>query len=170
MYNGKQKSGFATPNNDLKVIQSRIGCKIVMNDTTGSVLTQDAFGNKVFMDGKGNTTIDASNDITINAGKNMSINVGQNLTIHAGMNISETAGANKNSDIKGLYSLKVGLNYMIHVLGKMNIFSKGDIESHTDKQMSEIAKDGISTNSEGAIEKHSKKEIKVNSTEKSKLF
>jgi type VI secretion system secreted protein VgrG len=170
MYNGKQKSGFATPNNDFKVTQTRTGIKIVMNDASKSMLLEDPSGNKVFMDGKGNTSIDAPNDITINAGKNMSINVGQNLSIHAGMNISETAGANKNSDITGLYSLKVGLNYMIHILGKMNIFSKGDIESHTDKQMSEIAKDGISTNSEGAIEKHSKKEIKVNSAEKSKLF
>jgi type VI secretion system secreted protein VgrG len=170
MYNGNESSGFATPNNDFKVTQTRTGIKIVMNDASKSMLLEDPSGNIVLMDGNGSVSVNAPNDITITAGGNISITAGKNITTNAGVNISETAGGNKITDITGLHSLKVGLNYMINVFGKMNIFAKGDFESHTDKERIENSKDGISNSSEGAIEKHSKKEVKVNSAEKSKLF
>src|SRR5690606_10367603 len=59
MYNGGQKSGYATANNDLKVIHSRSGTKIKMNDAEGSIFIEDPSGNTWFMDGQGNISVNA---------------------------------------------------------------------------------------------------------------
>jgi type VI secretion system secreted protein VgrG len=64
MYNGNESSGFATPNNDFKVTQTRTGIKIVMNDASKSMLLEDPSGNTVLMDGNGSVSVNAPNDIT----------------------------------------------------------------------------------------------------------
>jgi type VI secretion system secreted protein VgrG len=45
---------------------------------------------------------------------------------------------------------------------------EGNLESHTKKERQEIGTKGVVTNSEGGINKHSKKELQNNSAEKSK--
>jgi hypothetical protein len=45
---------------------------------------------------------------------------------------------------------------------------EGNLESHTAKERQEVGVKGIDNSSEGGINKHSKKEIQVNSAEKSK--
>ncbi|OXA91235.1 contractile injection system protein, VgrG/Pvc8 family [Flavobacterium hercynium] len=59
MTNTKQKSGFSTPNNDLKVLATRSGNQLAMNDSAGSVLLQDASNNKIELDGNHNITLRA---------------------------------------------------------------------------------------------------------------
>ncbi|TDP03285.1 type VI secretion system Vgr family protein [Flavobacterium sp. 245] len=53
-YNGQELSGYNTPKNDIKAIRTRSGCKIIINDADGSILTEDKAGSKVFQDGQGN--------------------------------------------------------------------------------------------------------------------
>ncbi|MGS2737970.1 type VI secretion system Vgr family protein [Sinomicrobium sp. M5D2P17] len=103
MYNGNQKSGYATANNDLKVIHSRSGTKIKMNDAEGSIFIEDPSGNTWFMDGEGNIKVDAPETITLN-GKNVEIFASENITTKAGeeitnsaKNISDSAAENHNT-------------------------------------------------------------------------
>ncbi|RZJ50790.1 MAG: hypothetical protein EOO19_02395, partial [Chryseobacterium sp.] len=66
-YNGGEVSGFHTAGNDLKVMQTRSGCKIVINDEKGSMLLQDANGSKVFLDGQGNIDLMSSKKINLDS-------------------------------------------------------------------------------------------------------
>ncbi|WP_130736955.1 type VI secretion system Vgr family protein, partial [Flavobacterium sp. J27] len=59
MYNGNASSGYATSGNDQKVIQTRSGTKIILNDDQGSVFIEDPSGNTWMMDGKGNISVNA---------------------------------------------------------------------------------------------------------------
>ncbi|PAM94962.1 hypothetical protein B4N84_06655, partial [Flavobacterium sp. IR1] len=59
MTNAKQKSGFSTPNNDLKVLATRSGNQLVMNDSAGSILLQDASNNSITLDGNNNISLRA---------------------------------------------------------------------------------------------------------------
>jgi len=59
MTNTKQKSGFSTPNNDLKVLATRSGNQLVMNDSAGSILFQDASNNSITLDGNHNISLRA---------------------------------------------------------------------------------------------------------------
>ena len=49
MYNGNETSGYNTAGNDKKVIQTRSGTKIIMNDAIGSVFIEDPSGNTWMM-------------------------------------------------------------------------------------------------------------------------
>ena len=49
MYNGNETSGYNTAGNDQKVIQTRSGTKIIMNDAIGSVFIEDPSGNTWMM-------------------------------------------------------------------------------------------------------------------------
>ncbi|OXA94734.1 contractile injection system protein, VgrG/Pvc8 family [Flavobacterium hercynium] len=51
MTNNKQKSGFSTPGNDLKVLATRSGNQLMMNDSAGSILVQDASNSQMLLDG-----------------------------------------------------------------------------------------------------------------------
>ncbi len=89
-YNGKAVSGYYTDGNDNKVIHTRSGTKIVMNDKEGSIFIEDPSGNTYFMDGKGNIKTNAPNNIEFTAGKDMILNIGNDLSIQVGNNKMET--------------------------------------------------------------------------------
>jgi len=93
-YNGSEISSYHTPGNDKKVIHTRSGTKIILNDAEGSIFIEDPSGNTYLMDGKGNINVNAPNDMNFTAGKNLNINVGENMTISVGQNISTNAGNN----------------------------------------------------------------------------
>jgi type VI secretion system secreted protein VgrG len=169
MYNGSESSGFATPNNDFKVTQTRTGIKIVMNDASKSLLAEDPSGNSVLLDGKGNINITAPNTVNINA-TDINITASKNITTSAGMNISESAGVNKSTNVGMLHNMFVGGNSLMNVKGSHDEIIMGDKKTHTEKDMTISNKDGLTYNTEGEIAKHSKKSIGVNSAEKSKLF
>lgn len=103
MYNGNESSGFHTAGNDLKIIQSRSGTKIIMNDAIGSVFIEDPSGNTWLMDGKGNTKLNVPNDMSITVGKNFNISVGENMTTRIGTNEDISIGGNKTETIAKNY-------------------------------------------------------------------
>lgn len=84
-YNGKELSGYGgTANNDLKVIQTRSGTKIKLNDAEGSIFIEDPSGNTWFMDGQGNIEVRAPKNIDMFAGENMTVQVGNTMTFNVG--------------------------------------------------------------------------------------
>jgi uncharacterized protein involved in type VI secretion and phage assembly len=68
VYNSKAKTSFANDGNDKKVIQTRSGNKIEMNDKDGSLNLTDAKGNGISIDGQGNVTIQGTKGITLKSG------------------------------------------------------------------------------------------------------
>jgi type VI secretion system secreted protein VgrG len=170
MYNGNAKSSYHTPGNDQKVIQTRSGTKIIMNDAIGSVFIEDPSGNTWFMDGKGSIDVNAPKDINMKAGGSINMTAGQNINTAATMNITESAGVDKSTSVGMLHNLSVGGDSNYNVTGTHNETIMGDKKTHTEKDMSINNKDGVTYNTEGEIGKHSKKSIGVNSAEKSKLF
>lgn len=137
-YNGENVSGYATQGNDMKVIQTRSGIKILYNDADGSLTIEDPSGNLWFMDGKGNIVVTAPNNMTFNVGKNFNINVGQDMVTQIGGNktlnvikeiqllantFKETVESNKNVKIGG--DLQEETNKTTHI-------SIGDILYHSE--------------------------------------
>jgi type VI secretion system secreted protein VgrG len=170
MYNGNESSGFATPNNDFKVTQTRTGIKIVMNDASKSMLLEDPSGNTVLMDGNGSVSVNAPNDITITAGGNISITAGKSITTNAGIDISETAGVNKSTTVGMLHNFFVGGDSILKVMGSVIERITGDKKAHTEKDRIVTTEKGVETNTTGSTKSHSEKEVHHNSAEKTKLF
>jgi len=67
-YNGKEFSKYHTAGNDKKVIHTRSGTKIVLNDKQGSINITDR--------GTGDITIDGAGNVIANSNKSNTINVG----------------------------------------------------------------------------------------------
>ncbi|PAM91423.1 hypothetical protein B4N84_28365 [Flavobacterium sp. IR1] len=79
MTSNKEKSSFSTPNNDLKVLATRSGNRLVMNDSAGSILVQDASNSKIGLNG--DHTIDFRSD-TLNIDvKKLIINASESTQI-----------------------------------------------------------------------------------------
>jgi len=91
MYNGGGKSEYHTSGNDKKVIQTRSGTKIIMDDAQGSIFIEDPSGNTWLMDGKGN--------IDVNAPKNMTFTIGENFNISVGKDMVTTIGENRTTTV-----------------------------------------------------------------------
>lgn len=91
IYNGNQSNPFSNEGNDVKMIQTRSGTKIKMNDAEGSIFIEDPSGNTWLMDGKGNISVNAPKNFTLTAGDNISMSAGKNISMGAGKNISNTA-------------------------------------------------------------------------------
>lgn len=170
MTSRKEKSGYSTPNNDYKVMRTRSGILIVYNDADGSLLIEDPSGNKYFMDGNGNISFDAPKNITLNAGEDVIISAGKDITTNAGQNITETATGYKETNTGLFYSISVGTDYLINVIGRMSEYIKGDKESRTEKDRTRISNGKIVAQSQGTHEQHSEKEIKNNSSENTIMF
>ena len=168
MYNGNESSGYNTEGNDQKVIHTRSGTKIIMNDAIGSVFIEDPSGNTWMMDGKGNINVNAPNTISMNA-TDIIMTASKNITSSAGMNISENAGVDKSTSIGMMHNVFVGGNSMMNVVGNHEEFIKGDKKSHTEKERIVTSEKGIQTNTNGSTKSHSEKEVHHNSGEKTKF-
>jgi type VI secretion system secreted protein VgrG len=169
MYNGKQKSGFATPNNDFKVIKTKTGHYLEFEELK-NIKLGDKKGNIFHIDSTSDTmNIKALKTINIEA-QNINFIASQNITTSAGMNITETAGVNKSTSVGMLNNLSVGGNSIVSIKGNLQENITGNVESHTEKDRVTTSQKGMTSSSEGEIEKHSQKEAKINSAEKSKLF
>ncbi|RKS26001.1 Rhs element Vgr protein [Flavobacterium endophyticum] len=91
MYNGAALSEYHTSGNDKKVIQTRSGTKVIMNDAEGSIFIEDPSGNTWLMDGKGN--------INVNAPKNMTFTIGENFNISVGKDMITNIGENRTTNV-----------------------------------------------------------------------
>lgn len=167
MTSRKEKSGYSTPNNDLKVIRTRSGITTTMNDADGSVLIEDPSGNKYFMDGNGNIKLLAPKNIEFEAGEDIILNAGKNMSTNVGLNKTNTIGGTYTEKITGSKFITIGLNFMVNVTGSFKEYVKGKIESHTEKERQEHGAKGVDTSSEGSIRKHAQKNLNNNSGENS---
>ncbi|WP_264551496.1 type VI secretion system Vgr family protein [Flavobacterium sp. N2038] len=166
-YNGQDKSNYADSQNNIKAIHTRSGHIIKFTEDESIIIT-DKIGNEIHLDTVGgNINITAPKVITMTA-TDIIMNASQNISSSAGMNISESAGVDKSTTIGMMHNVTVGGDSMLNVTGNFMENIEGNLESHTTKERQEIAVKGIDTSSEGGINKHSKKEIQVNSAEKSK--
>ena len=170
MYNGSENSGYNTAGNDKKVIQTRSGTKIIMNDAIGSVFVEDPSGNTWLMDGKGNISVNAPNNIMMSAGGSISLSAGTNINFAAAMNMNETAGYNKSSSVGMMMETYVGGDSIMNVSGNLSEFIRGNVESHTEKDRTSVSQGEIFTQSEGKFEQHAQKGIENNSAKQNKLF
>jgi type VI secretion system secreted protein VgrG len=86
VYHGNAKTGFGSSENDLKVIRTRSGHTIELNDANGgtSIIIKDNGGNIITMDTKGH-------NMTLMAPQNMTF-VATNISMLASSNIEMVAG------------------------------------------------------------------------------
>ncbi|SFW25577.1 Rhs element Vgr protein [Sinomicrobium oceani] len=92
MYNGNQISGYATADNDLKVIHTRSGHVIKLDDTNGaeSITITDKNKNTIFIDTAGNNIdITANETMTLNA-RNLLLNIQEDMNVQVGNNKTES--------------------------------------------------------------------------------
>ncbi|WP_348536971.1 type VI secretion system Vgr family protein [Flavobacterium hungaricum] len=166
-YNGQDSSGYADAQNNVKAIHTRSG-HIIKFTEEESITIVDKAGNEILLDSVGgNINITALKTINLNA-ENINVNASQNISVSAGMNITESAGADKSTAVGMLHTVMVGGDHMLNVTGNFMESIEGNLESHSAQERQEVAVKGIETSSEGGINKHSKKEIQINSAEKSK--
>ncbi|PWB28233.1 type VI secretion system Vgr family protein [Flavobacterium sp. HTF] len=168
-YNGKEMSGYYTPKNDIKAIHTRSGIKIIMNDAEGSLLIEDPSGNKYFMDGDGNTTLDAPKNFTLNAGENIHINAGQNMNTNVGLNKSNAIGGDYTEAITGSKYLTIGINFLLTVTSNMFEWIKGNKETET-KEIKEMAQEVLLNSTEKSINLKASKDINSHSGENSRNY
>jgi len=164
-YNGSETSSYHTSGNDKKVIHTRSGTKIILNDAEGSVFIEDPSGNTYLMDGQGNINVNAPNDMTFTAGKNVTITAGMNITASAGMNISETAGMNHSSFAGAMMMQNAVADYSLMAANIMEV-AKGERKSKA-KEMSESA-ESKEVSVQGNNNWHTQGEFNNNSGQNSK--
>ena len=156
-YNGKEKSGYADKENNIKAVHTRSGNRLLLNDETGDVSLESQKGQTIaIFYGNGNIEIKAPETMTLNA-KNLNINVSQNMTTNVGMNASENISMNKTTSIGLVNLLNVGADFMTNVVGKMVEFVSGNYESYSEK--------GIQMSSQ-ELDVQTDTDIKVNASEK----
>ncbi|RZJ89069.1 MAG: type VI secretion system tip protein VgrG [Chryseobacterium sp.] len=164
-YNGSETSSYHTSGNDKKVIHTRSGTKIILNDAEGSVFIEDPSGNTYLMDGQGNINVNAPNDMNFTAGKNVSITAGMNITASAGMNISETAGMNHSSFAGAMMMQNAVADYSLMAANIMEV-AQGERKSKA-KEMSESA-ESKEVSVQGNNNWHTQGEFNNNSGQNSK--
>ena len=156
-YNGSETSSYHTSGNDKKVIHTRSGTKIILNDAEGSVFIEDPSGNTYLMDGAGNINVNAPKNMTFTAGENLNINVGMNMTTtvgmnksnSVGMNITETAGANIWQNATLDYSLNA-TNITKTAMENYN-YHANDIYKNAAENIGVAAGKDYTQNSEGTV-------------------
>ena len=171
MYNGNEVSGYTTPNNDLKVMHSRIGNRLIMNDKTGDVTLESQKGQTIAVFyGDGNIKISAPENIDITAGKSVNITAGENVNVSAGMNIMTTAGMNYTQTVGVNYVSSVAGNASHFITGKLMELIEGDLESNVEGERKDISKGLMEVMSEEDIKKQAKGSVQNNSGEKTTNF
>ncbi|MEC3874203.1 type VI secretion system Vgr family protein [Chryseobacterium salviniae] len=168
-YNGSETSSYHTSGNDKKVIHTRSGTKIILNDAEGSVFIEDPSGNTYLMDGQGNINVNAPNDMNFTVGKNLNISVGQNMATTVGMNKSDSIGMNNTESIGAMKMTSVVGDASLFITGKLTEMIEGDVHSETKKGKTVVNNEkGIETSSNSTITKHAKNDIENRSGEKGK--
>ncbi len=167
-YNGKEKSGYADKENNIKAVHTRSGNRLLLNDETGDVSLESQKGQTIaIFYGNGNIEIKAPETMTLNA-KNLNINVSQNMTTNVGMNASENISMNKTTSIGLVNLLNVGADFMTNVVGNLLEFIQGNRESESEERK-EIAKSVSISSTEDNVKIHASKNISKHSGEKSKI-
>jgi len=110
-YNGKELSGYNTPKNDMKVIQTRSGNRIISDDATGDVTIESQKGKTIaVVHGDGNIRFKAPKNIELEAGEDIIMKAGKNVKIEAKEDIDIDAGSNINQDAANNIGITAGGN------------------------------------------------------------
>jgi type VI secretion system secreted protein VgrG len=167
LYNSSDNNDFSNEGNDIKIIQTRSGTKMRMDDAEGSIFVEDPSGNTWHMDGQGNISVNAPNDFSVTAGKNIFLNAGMNMattvgmnkTTLVGMNASTNVGINISESAGAMITQAAGADFM---LVAQNII-KTAVENISTKSTSHVlhAADEIGMMSGGNIAHNADKQVKV---------
>ena len=157
-YNGKEKSGYADKENNIKAVHTRSGHKLVFTEDE-SILITDKSGNEILLDTKGsNITITAPETMTLNA-KNLNINVSQNMTTNVGNNMITNVTNDTTISIGGNHQIDIekdhqfsSKNYTQKVEGDKIIDIFGKLDETTSETLHN-AKDGNVTIKSAGISK-----------------
>ncbi|PIF70813.1 type VI secretion system Vgr family protein [Flavobacterium sp. 2] len=165
-YNGQAKSGYATEKNDLKVIQTRSGNRIISDDATGDITIESQKGQTIaVIHGDGNIRFKAPKNIELDAGEDVIIRAGRSITSTSEQDITESAGVNKSTTVGMMQITKVGGDSMLHIKGKAHEQIDGDFHSEAKQDRNVISHTEIVSHSDKNVEFHSKNDIQNNSTE-----
>jgi uncharacterized protein involved in type VI secretion and phage assembly len=168
-YNGNNKSGYDTAKNDMKVIHTRSGNRIISNDDTGDITIESQKGKTIaVVHGDGNIRFKAPKSIEFEAGEDIVFSAGKDIRTTAGVNISESAGVDKSTTVGAILHTTVGGDSMLNVTGKLHEIIEGDVHSESKQGHTTISEKKVSNHSEDNHEFHSKTELKNNSAEKTK--
>jgi type VI secretion system secreted protein VgrG len=166
-YNGKEMPDFFDDKNRIKGWKLPFGQLFKFIEKVGIWLS-DPSGNEIHLDEEGkNINVTSPETVTIRA-KNIVFEASESITYVAGTNISETAILNKTSSIGGILNTSVGLDKILHVAGDNHINIDGDSNSEVKKDRNIASENRIVTHSEIGHEFHSDKDIKNNSSEKTR--
>ncbi|MGE8343230.1 MAG: phage baseplate assembly protein V, partial [Flavobacterium sp.] len=166
-YNGKEMPDFFDDKNRIKGWKLPFGQLFKFIEKVGIWLS-DPSGNEIQLDEEGkNINMTSPETVTIRA-KNIVFEASESITYVAGTNISETARLNKTSSIGGILDTSVGLDKILHVAGDNHINIDGDSNSEVKKDRNIASENRIVTHSEIGHEFHSDKDIKNNSSEKTR--
>ena len=158
-YNGSETSSYHTSGNDKKVIHTRSGTKIILNDAEGSVFIEDPSGNTYLMDGQGNINVNAPKNMSFTAGENVLINAGNNIVASAQKNVNILAGEDITETANDDYNLTAS-----------NIIETAEVgRSSMAKKITENMQSGAYISTKDAINVESAKEVNVNSGKQVKM-
>ena len=169
-YNGKEFSKYHTAGNDKKVIHTRSGTKIILNDGEGSVFIEDPSGNTYLMDGQGNINVSAPKNISFTAGEDLIINAKRNMITNVGEDKSDSVGMNYTENIGALKTSSVLGDTKICITGNLLEIIEGNLVSEVKETREEFASEIENFSQEGSIYQNAQKNIVNNSGEKSNNF
>jgi len=169
MTSRKEKSGYSTPNNDLKVLKTRSGITAIMNDdATGDITIESQKGQTVaVVHGDGNIRFKAPKNIEFEAGEDIILNAGKNMSTNVGLNKTNTIGGSFTEKITGSKFLTIGIDFVLTVTGSVREWIKGNKETES-KDIKKRAKEIFINSTEENITMLGAKNVNNHSGETSK--
>lgn len=169
MTSRKEKSGYSTPNNDIKAIMhSRSGNRIINDDATGDITIESQKGQTVaVVHGDGNIRFKAPKNIEFEAGEDIILNAGKNMSTNVGLNKTNTIGGSFTEKITGSKFLTIGIDFVLTVTGSVREWIKGNKETES-KDIKKRAKEIFINSTEENITMLGAKNVNNHSGETSK--
>ncbi|KAF2336831.1 type VI secretion system Vgr family protein [Flavobacterium daemonense] len=168
-YNGKESSGYATEKNDMKVIQTRSGNRIISNDATGDVTIESKKGQTIaVIHGDGNIRFKAPKNIELEAGEDIIMNAGRDIKADAKENIEIEAGNNIFQEAAHDIFISANGDIMEKSDHRIEIAEKDF--SRTSDTSNEIATEASLYSHQENMTIQSGKQVIINSAENSNLF
>ncbi|MEO8237647.1 MAG: phage baseplate assembly protein V [Flavobacterium sp.] len=168
-YNGSENSGYATPKNDIKVIQSRSGNRAIFDDATGDITIESQKGKTIaVIHGDGNIRFKAPKNIEFEAGEDIVFSAGKDITVTAVKDITESAGADKSTSVGMLHTTTVGGNSLLNVTGELFEKVLGERKSEAKKAVNNHESHEMNIEKDKNI--HTEGKFEINASEKSKMF
>lgn len=166
----KEKSGYSTPNNDIKAIMhSRSGNRIINDDATGDITIESQKGETIaVIHGDGNIRFKAPKNIELEAGEDIVMKAGKNIKIDAKEDIEVDAGYNISQEAQNDIYVNANGNIMEKSDNRTELVDKDF--SRTSDSSNEIASKASLYSHEEDMTIQSGKQVRINSTEKSNLF